>query len=53
MAIGIYHLVFHGVQMVLVGGGFMCLLQGSVIIATSALLIGLGIGIFDNRVSKK
>jgi len=51
--IGICHLIFHGIQMLLVGGGFVFLLQGSVIIATLALLIGLGIGIFDNRVSEK
>ena len=53
MEIGICHMAFHVIQMLLVGGGFAFLLQGSIIIATLALLIGLGIGIFDNRMSKK
>lgn len=53
MVVGVCHLVFHGIQLLLVGGGFACLLQGSLIIATLALLTGLGIGIFDNRISQK
>lgn len=53
MVVGVCHLMFHGIQLLLVGGGFAYLLQGSLIIATLALLIGLGIGIFDNRISQK
>jgi hypothetical protein len=51
--VGVCHLMFHALQLLLVGGGFAFLLQGSLIIATLALLIGLGIGIFDNRFSQK
>lgn len=50
---GVCHILFHVIQVLLVGGGFAFLLQGLVVIATLALLVGLGIGIFDNRISKE